>query len=70
MPIRCPERIVLVSSDDPESLAKAWDAGVNSVVYDRDPLTTAMLAVLAARLRATKAIRAKERPRASPPPVE
>lgn len=68
LPIRSPERIVLIAPNDPECLAQAWDAGVNSVVYDRDPLTTAVLAVLAARLRATKAIRGGERQHASLPP--
>jgi hypothetical protein len=60
LPLRRPERVVLVAHDHPESLARAWDAGVNSVVYDRDPLNTAVLAVLSARLRLVKAIRARE----------
>ena len=53
-PISRPERVVLVSHDNPEALSRAWDAGVNSVVYDRDPINTAVLAILAARLRSVK----------------
>jgi hypothetical protein len=59
-PIRQPERVVLVAHKNPDSLARAWDAGVNSVVYDRDPLNTAVLAILSARLRAPKKPRDKE----------
>ena len=55
-PIQRPERVVLVSHDNPETLARAWDAGVNSVVYDRDPINTAVLAILAARLRSSKVV--------------
>ena len=55
-PIQRPERVVLVSHDNAESLSRAWDAGVNSVVYDRDPINTAVLAILAARLRSSKAV--------------
>jgi hypothetical protein len=60
LPLHRPEGVVLVAHDGPESLARAWDAGVNSVVFDRDPLNTAVLAVLSARLRMVKAIRGKE----------
>jgi hypothetical protein len=60
-PIRRPERVVLVANKNPDSLTRAWEAGVNSVVYDRDPLSTAVLAILSARLRAAKAPRTTER---------
>ncbi len=54
-PISCPERVVLIARNDPEEMARAWEAGVHSVLTDRDPLNTAVLAVLAARLRTGKA---------------
>ncbi|MCC7497749.1 MAG: hypothetical protein IT160_09240 [Bryobacterales bacterium] len=57
MPLPHPERVVLVARKDPLWLSRAWDAGVNSVVFDRDPLSTAVLAVMAARLRVAKARR-------------
>ncbi len=57
MPLTHPERVVLVARKDPLSLSRAWDAGVNSVVFDKDPLNTAVLAVMAARLRVAKARR-------------
>lgn len=57
MPLEHPERVVLVARKDPLSLSRAWDAGVNSVVFDKDPLATAVLAVMAARLRVAKARR-------------
>lgn len=57
MPLEHPERIVLVARKDRLSLSCAWDAGVNSVVFDKDPLGTAVLAVMAARLRVAKARR-------------
>ncbi|HYM12953.1 MAG TPA: hypothetical protein VEU62_19595, partial [Bryobacterales bacterium] len=54
-PLRNPERVVLVTRKSPELLNQAWDAGIVSVVGDTDPLSTAMLAILAARFRARKA---------------
>ncbi len=53
-PILHPERLVLIARNEPSSLTRAWDAGVTSVVYDKDPLATAALAVMAARLRVSK----------------
>ena len=53
-PIRNPDRVVLIARNEPEYLAKAWEAGVNSVILDKDPLSTAVLAVIAAGLRVTK----------------
>jgi hypothetical protein len=50
-PIGNPERVVLITRDDPGSLRSAWEAGVNSVVFDRDPLNTVVLAILSACLR-------------------
>jgi len=57
MPLVHPERVVLVAQKDQCSLARAWDAGVYSVIFDKDPLNTAVLAVMAARLRVAKARR-------------
>ena len=45
------ERVVLITRKDAESLSKAWDAGIVSVVFEDDPLDTAMLAIMSARLR-------------------
>lgn len=53
-PVSHPERMVLIARNEPGSLARAWEAGVTSVVYDKDPLATAVLAIMAARLRVSK----------------
>lgn len=50
-----PERVVLITHKDPQHLARAWEAGVISVVFDDDPVSTAMLAVMSAGLRAPHA---------------
>jgi DNA-binding NarL/FixJ family response regulator len=50
-PIPSPERIVLVSSNDPRLLARAWQAGIFSVVLETDSAETMMLAIQAAALR-------------------
>ena len=49
-----PERFVLITRNDPQLLARAWEAGIVSVVFEDDPLDTAMLAIMAARLKAWK----------------
>jgi hypothetical protein len=49
-----PGRIVLITGNDPEHLAQAWNAGIRSVVFREDPLSTAVLAIMAAELRAGK----------------
>jgi hypothetical protein len=51
MPLREPQRIVLIARNDPASLSKAWEAGVSSVVFEVDPLNTAVLAIMSARLQ-------------------
>lgn len=51
-PVENPERVVLVARKESDDLNRAWEAGVNSVVTDKDPLNTAVLAIMAARLRA------------------
>ena len=52
-----PERVVLIAQNDPRHLAQAWEAGIVSVVFAHDPMSTAMLAIMAARLRVAKAAR-------------
>jgi DNA-binding NarL/FixJ family response regulator len=52
-----PERVVLITHNDAPHLAKAWEAGIVSVVYENDPINTALLAIMAARLRVAKAAR-------------
>ncbi len=49
-----PERLVVVTRNDPRMLSKAWEAGVVSVVFENDPLNTVLLAIMAARLKAGK----------------
>jgi len=50
-PLTHPERVVLVTCNDPKHLAEAWNAGIRSVVFNEDPLSTAVLAIMAAELR-------------------
>jgi len=40
----------LVSPRDGRSLEAAWNAGIRTVVYETDPLSTLVLAVMAAQL--------------------
>ncbi|MBI4877299.1 MAG: hypothetical protein HY822_21950 [Acidobacteria bacterium] len=56
-PVPAPERVVLVARNDPAELGRAWEAGVSSVLTDKDPLSMAVLAVLAARLRTSQGAR-------------
>ena len=53
-PVHKPERIVLITRNDSEHLARAWNAGIRSVVFNEDPLSTAVLAIMAAELRVPK----------------
>jgi hypothetical protein len=55
--IENPQRVVLITPNEAPHLAKAWEAGIVSVVFEDDPINTAILAIMAARLRATKAVR-------------
>ena len=50
-PLSHPERIVLITNTDPTHLRAAWEAGVNSVLTEHDPMNTVVLAVLASCLR-------------------
>ncbi len=54
LPLVNPERVVLITRNDPRHLAKAWNAGIRSVVFNEDPLSTAVLAIMAAGLRVPK----------------
>ncbi len=54
LPLPKPERVVLITRNDPQHLSRAWNAGVRSVVFCDDPLNTAVLAIMAAGLRLPK----------------
>lgn len=51
LPLSNPERIVLITRQDPQTLAQAWEAGIVSVVFNEDPIATVLLAIMAAALR-------------------
>jgi len=51
VPLANPERVVLLARNDPALLTRAWEAGVNSVIFEKDPLNTVALAIMSARLR-------------------
>jgi hypothetical protein len=51
LPLVGPERIVLITRNDSQHLMQAWNAGIRSVVFNEDPLSTAVLAIMAAELR-------------------
>ena len=51
LPLARPDRMVLITSNDPAHLQAAWDAGVHSVLSEQDSLSTVVLAVLATCLR-------------------
>jgi len=55
LPLTHPERVVLISRQDPQLLAQAWDAGIVSVASVDDSLPTVLLAIMAASLRVSKA---------------
>ncbi len=54
LPLSNPERVVLITRKDPQLLAQAWEAGIVSVVSERDPINTVLLAIMAAALRVAK----------------
>lgn len=54
LPLSNPERVVLITRKDPQSLAEAWEAGIVSVVSQDDPPNTVLLAIMAAALRVVK----------------
>jgi hypothetical protein len=51
LPLFHPERVVLITPQDPQLLAQAWDAKLVSVVSNEDPIPTVLLAIMAAALR-------------------
>jgi hypothetical protein len=51
VPPEHPERVVLVTRNEPALLARAWELGIRSVLYDTDAPNTVLLAVMAAYLR-------------------
>ena len=55
LPLPYPERVVLITQRDPETLSHAWDAGIVSLVSANDPPSTVLLAIMAAALRVPKA---------------
>jgi hypothetical protein len=57
LPLSNPERVVLITRhdlQDPQFLAEAWEAGIVSIVSEQDPLSTVLLAIMAAALRIEK----------------
>jgi hypothetical protein len=55
LPLSNPERIVLITPrNDSQSLAHAWEAGIVSIVSPDDPMSTVLLAIMAAALRIAK----------------
>src|SRR3712207_3860668 len=59
LPLTNPERVVLITRKDPQMMAEAWDAGIVSVVSDSDPISTVLLAIMAAALRVAKSSSAR-----------
>ena len=58
LPLTNPERVVLIARKEPQAtqLAQAWEAGIVSVVSAEDPLSTVLLAIMAAALRVEKPV--------------
>jgi hypothetical protein len=54
LPLSNPERIVLITHRDSHLMAEAWEAGIVSVVSEEDPISTTLLAIMAAGLRVEK----------------
>ena len=54
LPLSNPERIVLITHRDSQQMAEAWEAGIVSVVSAQDPISTVLLAIMAAGLRVDK----------------
>ncbi len=55
-PLPHPERVVLITRNTAEQLTRAWKAGIVSVVFEQEPLSTVLLAILAARYRTCKSV--------------
>ena len=54
LPLPFPERVVLISRQDPGVMAQAWEAGIVSVVSRVDSVPTVLLAIMATALRAAQ----------------
>jgi hypothetical protein len=55
LPVPNPERVVLITrGDSHETMSQAWEAGIVSVVSADDPVSTVLLAIMAAALRVAK----------------
>ena len=54
LPFSNPERIVLITHKEAQLMAEAWEAGIVSVVSEQDPISTVLLAIMAAGLRVEK----------------
>ena len=54
LPLSNPERIVLITHRETQLMAEAWEAGIVSMVSDREPISTVLLAIMAAGLRVDK----------------
>jgi len=61
-----PDRVVLVTHNDPEILSHAWDLEIRSVVYNTDAPSTVLLAIMSAYLRLPKAPQMPQRRVISP----
>lgn len=51
LPLDRPERVVLITPNEPRGMARAWEAGIRCVVFDSDPPRTMALAIMGAALR-------------------
>ena len=56
LPLPHPERVVLITQNTAEHLTRAWKAGIVSVIFEHESLSTALLAILAARYRTCKSV--------------
>lgn len=56
LPLPHPERVVLITQNTTEQLTRAWKAGIVSVIFEHESLSTALLAILAARYRTCKSV--------------
>jgi len=68
-PMHHPERVVLITRQEPDLLAQAWEAGIVSVVSSGDSLATVLLAIMAASLRIARLPEAPVPSGISPNPV-
>ncbi|MCL5746334.1 MAG: hypothetical protein M1541_20785 [Acidobacteria bacterium] len=59
-PLSDPERVVLVARGGSRDPDRAFEAGIKSVVSNRDPLDTVLLAIMAADLRASRSAAAEK----------